>query len=352
MLYICHMENNVYNFKIDTDWKLINLISLIDRFDASWSSIERKEGQSLKQLKSIATVRSVGASTRIEGSRMSDEEVDQLLKKIDITKLEDRDEQEVVGYFETLDGISESYVDIEITENNIKNLHNILMKHSKKDQWHKGNYKQHSNAVEANLPDGTKQIVFQTTEAGFPTEDAMRNLIDWYVNDKTTHPLVKCALFTYEFLSIHPFQDGNGRLSRLISSLLLLKNGYNWIQYVSFEHEVENRKPEYYRVLRSCQSQRPNENVSDWGNFFFDALKNIQEQLMQKIETSGIEMQLSPREKAIITFIGNRPGCKSGDIASKLGIPSPTVKRILTELVEKNLIEKHGIGPGTNYSIK
>lgn len=156
------------------------------------------------------------------------------------------------------------------------------MKHSKKDQWHKGNYKQHSNAVEANLPDGTKQIVFQTTEAGFPTEDAMRNLIDWYVNDKTTHPLVKCALFTYEFLSIHPFQDGNGRLSRLISSLLLLKNGYNWIQYVSFEHEVENRKPEYYRVLRSCQSQRPNENVSDWGNFFFDALKNIQEQLMQK----------------------------------------------------------------------
>jgi hypothetical protein len=95
------MENNVYNFKIDIDWKLINLISLIDRFDASWSSIERKEGQSLKQLKSIATVRSVGASTRIEGSRMSDEEVDQLLKKIDITKLDDRDEQEVVGYFET-----------------------------------------------------------------------------------------------------------------------------------------------------------------------------------------------------------------------------------------------------------
>lgn len=346
------MENNVYNFKIDIDWKLINVISLIDRFDASWSAIERKEGQSLKELKSIATVRSVGASTRIEGSRMSDEEVDQLLKTIDISKLEDRDQQEVVGYFETLDIISESYVDIEITENNIKNLHNILMKHSEKDQWHKGNYKQLSNSVEAKLPDGTKQIVFQTTEAGFPTEDAMRNLIDWYANDKITHPLVKCALFTYEFLSIHPFQDGNGRLSRLISSLLLLKNGYNWIQYVSFEHEIENRKPEYYRILRSCQSQRLNENVSDWGNFFFDALKNIQEQLMQKLETSGIEMQLSPREKAIITFIESRPGSKSGDIASKLGIPSPTVKRVLTELVEKNLIEKHGIGPGTNYSIK
>ncbi len=346
------MENNVYNFKIDLDWKLINIISQIDRFDASWTTIEKKEGQSLKQLKSIATVRSVGASTRIEGSKMSDEEVTVLLQELDITKLEDRDSQEVVGYFNAFYIISESYPDIDISENSLKNLHNILMKHNKKDDWHKGKYKQHSNAVEANFPDGTKQIVFQTTEAGFATENAMENLINWYNNDSTTHPLVKCSLFTYEFLSIHPFQDGNGRLSRLISSLLLLKNGYNWIQYVSFEHEIENRKPEYYRVLMSCQSQRPNENVSDWGNFFFDALKNIQEQLMLKLDQSGVELQLSPREKSILTFIGNNVGCKSGEIAKKLGIPSPTIKRILPELIEKNLIEKHGIGPSTNYSIK
>jgi Fic family protein len=346
------MENNVFNFKIDIDWKLINIISQIDRFDASWTTIEKKEGQSLKQLKSIATVRSVGASTRIEGSKMSDEEVTVLLEKIDIAKLEDRDSQEVVGYFKAFDIISESYKDIEISENSIKNLHNILMKHNKKDDWHKGKYKQHSNAVEANFPDRTKQIVFKTTEAGFATENAMENLINWYNNDSTTHPLVKCSLFNYEFLSIHPFQDGNGRLSRLISSLLLLKNGYNWIQYVSFEHEIENRKPEYYRVLMSCQSQRPNENVSEWGNFFFDALKNIQEQLMQKLEQSGVEIKLSPREKSILTFIGNNAGCKSGEICKKLGIPSPTIKRILPNLIEKNLIEKHGNGASTNYSIK
>jgi Fic family protein len=346
------MENNVYNFKINLDWKLIGVLSQIDRFDASWTTIEKKEVQSLKQLKSIATVRSIGASTRIEGSKMSDEEVSVLLQELDITKLEDRDSQEVVGYFNAFDIISESFADIAISESSIKNLHNILMKHSKKDDWHKGKYKQHSNAVEANFPDGTKQIVFQTTKAGFPTEDAIRALIDWYKNDAITHPLVKCALFTYEFLSIHPFQDGNGRLSRLISSLLLLKNGYNWIQYVSFEHEIENRKPEYYRVLRSCQSQRPNENVSDWVNFFFDAIKNIQEQLLLKLNHTGIEIQLSPREKSILTYIENNVGCKSGEIAKKLGIPSPTIKRILPELIEKNLIQKHGIGPSTNYSIK
>ena len=344
------MENNVYNFKIDIDWKLIGIISQIDRFDASWTSIEKKEGQSLKQLKSIATVLSVGASTRIEGSKLTDEEVNILLKELDITRLEDRDSQEVVGYFETLDTISESFADIEITENNVKNLHNILMRFSKKDEWHKGNYKKHSNAVEANYPDGTKQIIFQTTDAGFATEDAMRELIDWYNFDKETHPLVKCALFTYEFLSVHPFQDGNGRLSRLISSLLLLKSGYNWIQYISLEHEIENRKPEYYRVLRNCQAQRPNENVTEWTSFFFDALKNIQEKLLQKLEVKGIQTQLSPRDKSIIIFIENNPGSKSSEIAKKLNIPNPTVKRLLTELVIKKLIEKHGVGPGTNYS--
>ena len=346
------MENNVYNFKIDIDWKLINIISQIDRFDASWTTIEKKEGQSLKQLKSIATVRSVGASTRIEGSKMSDEEVTILLEKIEIAKLEDRDSQEVVGYFTAFDIISKSYTNIDISENSLKNLHNILMKYNKKDDWHKGKYKQHSNAVEANFPDGTKQIVFKTTEPGFTTENAMENLINWYNNDSTTHPLVKCSLFTYEFLSIHPFQDGNGRLSRLISSLLLLKNGYKWIQYVSFEHEIENRKSEYYRILMSCQSQRPNENVSEWGNFFFNSLKNIQEQLILKLKQSGVEIKLSPREKSILTFIGNNAGCKSGEIANKLGIPSPTIKRILPILIEKNLIEKHGNGASTNYSIK
>ncbi len=346
------MVNKVHNFILNLDWNLLRIVSKIDRFDASWTTIEKKEQQSLKQLKNIATVRSVGASTRIEGSKMSDEEVKVLLDKIDITKIEDRDAQEVVGYFEVLDLISENHEEIEISESNLKNLHNILLKHSEKDQWHKGNYKQHSNAVEATLPDGTKQIIFQTTNAGYETEDAMRALISWYNNDNETHPLVKSAIFSYEFVSIHPFQDGNGRLSRLLATLLLLKNGYNWIQYVSLEHEIESNKSEYYLVLRKCQAERPNENVSQWINFFFDALQNIQEQLMKKLEVKGIQTKLSPKEKSILIFIENNAGTKSGNIAEKLNIPNPTVKRILTKMVNQNLIEKFGIGAGTNYATK
>ena len=346
------MTNEVYNFKLNIDWKLIALISEIDRFDANWTAIERKEGQSLKELKSIATVRSVGASNRIEGNKMSDEEVDALLKKIDITKLTDRDSQEVVGYFEVLDLISESYENISLSESHIKSLHDSLMKYSTKDQWHKGDFKQHSNAVEASFPDGTRQIIFQTTEAGFATEDAIRALLDWYDSETEVHPLVKVASFVYDFLSVHPFQDGNGRISRLISTLLLLKNGYKWIQYVSFEHEIENRKNEYYQVLRNCQAQRPNEDVTNWIQFFLSCLSNIQLQLMMKLHKSGLETQLSPREKSIYTIIQNRPNIQSGEIAEKLAIPAPTVKRILSELNHKGLLEKHGRGRSVNYTIK
>jgi Fic family protein len=346
------MENKVYNFKLNINWKLINLISEIDRFDANWTAIERKEGQrNLKDLKSIATVRSVGASNRIEGNRMSNEEVDVLLKKIDITKLNDRDSQEVVGYFEVLDLISESYENIHLTENHIKSLHNSLMKYSAKDQWHKGNYKVHSNAVEASFPDGSRQIIFQTTEAGFATEDAIRQLLNWYNTEKEVHPLVKVASFVYDFLSVHPFQDGNGRLSRLISTFLLLKNGYKWIQYVSFEHEIENRKNEYYQALRSCQAQRPNEDVTVWIQFFLSCLSNIQSQLLVKLNRSGLETQLSPKEKSIYTIIQNRPNIQSSEISDKLAIPAPTVKRILSELLNKGLIEKEGSGRNVSYTI-
>jgi Fic family protein len=300
----------------------------------------------------MATVRSVGASNRIEGNKMSDEEVNVLLQKMDVTKLTDRDSQEVAGYFEVLDLIAETYPNIHLTENHIKSLHNSLMKYSAKDQWHKGNYKLHSNAVEASFPDGSRQIIFQTNEAGFATEDAMTQLVSWYNSEKEVHPLIKLASFVYDFLSVHPFQDGNGRLSRLISTLLLLKNGYKWIEYVSFEHEIENRKNEYYQALRSCQAQRPNEDITLWIQFFLSCLSNIQSQLMLKLDRSGLETQLSPKEKSILTIIQNRPHIQSGEIAAKLAIPAPTVKRILAHLLHKGLIEKQGSGRNVSYTVR
>lgn len=346
------MAQQIYSFKLAPDWKLINQLSLIDRFGGSWTTIELRERQTLKQLKSIATVRSIGASTRIEGSKMTDDEVEALIKNLTIAKLEERDQQEVAGYFEVLDLISESFRDIEITESSLKHLHNLLMKYSGKDAWHKGNYKQTRNEVEATKPDGSKYTIFKTTEPGMETEDAMRKIVEWYKTDNEAHLLVRAATFIYEFLSIHPFQDGNGRLSRLLATLLLLRQGYSWIEYVSFEHEIENRKSEYYRVLMTCQRQRPGEDIHEWLLFFLDCLANIQGQLMKKLEIKNAANRMSPRERKIYQFIENHPGVKSSDIAERLDIPLPTMKRILSDMVSSKLLQKHGTGAGTNYSIE
>ncbi len=345
------MGNKIHTFYLALNWELINKLTEIDKFGGSWGAIEKREKQSLKELKSIATVRSVGASTRIEGSKITDDEVAVLIRDIDVSKLEERDQQEVAGYYEVLDTITEHFRDMDITENTIKHLHTILMKYSDKDVWHKGNYKQHSNVVEANKPDGTKYVVFQTAAPGFETEDAMRNLVAWYHADTATHPVIRAALFVYDFLSIHPFQDGNGRLSRLLATLLLLKQGYSWIQYVSFEHEIENRKGEYYRVLMQCQQQRPGEDVDVWMMFFLACMNNIQRHLMTKLEVQGNAATMSVREKRVYTFIENNPGSQSGEMAQRLDIPLPTVKRMLTDMLRRKLIAKNGIGKATNYTI-
>lgn len=335
-----------------SDWmRLTQELSQLDRFDAQWQAIERREKQTLKELKSIATVRSIGASTRIEGAILTDGEVATLIDNLDINKLTERDQQEVVGYYEVLNLIGESYRDIPVIENSIKHLHNTLLKFSEKDGYHKGDYKTSQNRVEKTMPDGTKIPVFETAQPGWPTQDAMARMVDWYNNDNNTHPLIRVAVFVYEFLSIHPFQDGNGRLSRLLATLLLMKSGYVWIEYVSFEHEIEHRKKEYYQHLMEAQRNRPGEDVTGWVYFFLDCLRNIQAQLLQKLEEKKSREQVGMREQQVYSIIEHYPGISSGEVAKKLQIPLPSVKRIIADLVAARNLVVHGAGRGTSYSV-
>ncbi|MFT3827453.1 MAG: Fic family protein [Chitinophagaceae bacterium] len=331
--------------------ELAQELSQLDRFDAQWQAIERREQKTLKELKTIATVRSIGASTRIEGSHLSDPEVEILIQNLDISKLTERDQQEVAGYYDTLNLISESYRDIGIVESSIKHLHNTLMKHSSKDRYHKGDYKINSNRVERTEADGSKTSIFETTAPGWATQNAMAQLIDWYNTDSSTHPLIRAAIFIYDFLSIHPFQDGNGRLSRLLATLLLMKSGYIWIEYVSFEHEIEHRKKEYYKALMDAQRNRPGEDVTQWVYFFLDCLRNIQQQLLQKLKEKEQRETVGVREQQIYSLVENNPGISSGEIANRLKIPSSSVKRLLSNLVAMRNLIVHGAGRGTSYSI-
>lgn len=341
------MNQKVYNFNLSLDWNLLERLRQIEKFELTWLDFKKRESSSLEQLKTLATIQSIGSSTRIEGSKLTNNQVKTLLANIDITQIEDRDSQEVVGYYNTLDIITENPKDIRINESTIKNLHNVLLKLSTKDEWHRGQYKQHSNAVQAQFPDGSTQIIFRTTEPGFATEDSMKSAIRWLNTKDEINPIIKTASFIYEFLSIHPFQDGNGRLSRILTTLLMLKNGYNWIEYISFEHEIEMRKKDYYRALRNCQARRPNEDITEWIDFFLSSLINLTRKLSKKLEIS--QSDLSPKQKSIFIFISNNPESKTGEIVESVGIPRATVKRILNALIESGLIEKNGKGAGTNY---
>lgn len=344
------MKGKIYNFTIALNWKYLEILRQIEKFEVHWSKYQQREKSSLNQLKTLATIQSIGSSTRIEGSKLSDRQVQTLLAKIDITQIEDRDSQEVVGYFNTLDVITESPKELILTESTIKNLHNVLLKISDKDNWHRGQYKQHSNAVQATFPDGSTQIIFKTTEPGHATEENMKNLVNWIRKKDDINPIIKTATFVYEFLSIHPFQDGNGRLSRLLTTLLLLQYEYHWVEYISFEHEIEKRKKKYYQALRNCQAKRPNEDITEWIEFFLDALKNLTKKLNKKLEVS--ESDLSPKQKNVYIYISNNPESKISRISEGTQVPRATLKRIINVLLKKDMIEKNGIGAGTNYRMK
>jgi Fic family protein len=184
------------------------------------------------------------------------------------------------------------------------------------------------------------------------TEDQMDEVIEWYRQPKDVHPIISTAVFIYEFLTIHPFQDGNGRMSRLLTTLSLLQQGYDWVQYVSFEHEIESSKKKYYQVLRHCQAQRPGEDITEWIIYFLHSLLQIKRKIEDKIERTNIRTKMSPREKSIYEYIAANAGCRSSQIAESLDIPNPTIKRMLSSMTQRSIIEKHDRGPATNYTVK
>jgi len=351
------MEDKI-NFGFTTTQKVINIIGYIDSFKGKWNSIEKKENYYLKELKRIATIESIGSSTRIEGAKLSDEEIEKLLNNVKITKFETRDEQEVVGYYKTLDIIFENYQDINLTENYIAQLYGILLKESQKDQRHRGKYKQLTNKVVATYPNGTQKTIFNTTEPHLVSSE-MNVLIEWVKlqsEKELLHPLIIIGTLVYEFLSIHPFQDGNGRLSRLITTFLLLKYDYLFIQYISFEHIIERRKKDYYKALIDGQKHRysKKEKIDKWILFFLSCIEELILKLEKKYDSYEKKGKyLNNRQKLIFELIKDHASLKVSDITRKLEKYSiNTIKKDLQYLTSEKVIEKFGKGRGTIYTIK
>ncbi len=349
---------NKLNFDFKTNQKILKLIAQIDQYKGKWKAIEKQENIYLKELRKIATIESIGSSTRIEGGTLTDNEIKELLNNVKITELKTRDEQEVIGYYDTLEIIYENYDYIRLSENYIKQLHQNLLRHSNKDTRHRGQYKSLSNKVVANYPDGVQKVIFNTTEVHL-VEYEMNSLIAWtnaQFEKEEIHPLIIIANFIYEFLSIHPFQDGNGRLSRLLTTLLLLQNDYLFIQYVSFENLIEKSKKEYYQALMEGQKNRneENENISKWTLYFLDKLNELTEKLDAKYDVFKSKGgYLNERQKEIRKYVENNQPVKISDIAKQFqDININTIKKDIQYMKREKVITSIGKGKGTVYIVE
>lgn len=347
--------NQKLDFSGDIFQQLMKQLSFIDSFKGNWQAIELKHSKHLKELRKIATIESIGSSTRIEGATLTDAEVEKLLKSVKITKLTTREQQEVVGYYEALQVILDHYQDLELSARYIHQLHGILLKHSAKDQSHKGQYKTLSNQVVANYPDGSQRTIFRTTEPSLTAKE-MEDLLIWTkerIEKADMHPVMITAAFVYEFLSIHPYQDGNGRLSRLLTTLLLMQQGYEFIQYVSFEHIIEERKEDYYRALMEGQKNRykKTEKIDRWVLFFLNCLVTLIKRLEAKYEVySKLTKELNERQQSVLELIKKQKVVRMSEIEEAFKAYSRnTLKKDLAYLVNEGLVLKMGERKGTRY---
>jgi Fic family protein len=347
---------NVEILKITPE--ILSLIAEIDEFKGAWRALGQLAPEQLSSLKHVATIESIGSSTRIEGSRLTDQQVEALLGNVQIMKFSTRDEQEVAGYAAVMNLIFQNYEDIPLTQSYIQQLHSELLQYSEKDRWHRGSYKKSPNHVEAFGPDGKSLGVVFETASPFETSIRMSDLIEWAAAayaERTLHPLLITAMFVVEFLAIHPFQDGNGRLSRALTTYLLLKEGYAYAPYSSLEAVIEQSKDAYYLSLRQTQGtlKTDNPNWQPWLTFFLKALREHKRRLEKKVEHEKLLLtQLPELSQQILELLKSRSRSTIGEIVTLTGANRNTVKKHLETLTENNFIEKMGATKGAWYVLK
>ncbi|MBF0571149.1 MAG: Fic family protein [Candidatus Omnitrophica bacterium] len=348
------MKSQFYQRLKDLPPEIWSKTALIDELKGRWISGATLNPQVLGRLKRSVLITSTGASTRIEGSSLSDEDIERLMRGLSVQKFADRDKQEVRGYYELLSNIFESWDGISISESTIKHFHKELLKYVDKDKLHRGEYKKSENKVHMIDTAGKSVgLLFDTTPA-YLTPKEMLELVEVTrkaFDEKRYHPLIIIGNFLVEFLLIHPFQDGNGRLSRVLTNLLLLKNGYEYVLYLSHEKLIEDSKADYYIALRKSQktmrSCKP--DISPWLDFFLSVIHKQAEMAIQLLSKESVDKLLSPKQLVIWKYLQGVDETTPGEICAKTKVARPTVKQVLNKLLVLKKIERIGLGATTRY---
>jgi Fic family protein len=337
--------------------EILKLIADIDEFKGRWKVIETLAPEKLTSLRRIATIESVGSSTRIEGAKLSDVEVEKLLSGLKTKSFSSRDEEEVAGYADAMDMIFEGYEAITTTENHIKQLHGVLLKYSTKDQDHRGEYKTVTNHVEAFGPNGKSLGVVFETATPFETPGWMKETVDWFnqsVQQESHHPLILIGIFIVVLLTIHPFKDGNGRLSRVLTTLLLLRAGYSYVPYCSMEGVIEQNKDSYYLALRRTQQtiRKEEQNWEAWLVFFLKMMAKQKDNLAAKVkEGQALRASLPALSRQILELVKTRGEITVKEIEDATGANRNTIKVHVKKLAEQYYLAQVGKGRGARYMI-
>lgn len=335
------------------------ILSEIDAIKNAFKLTDRLLPQTINRLTQSVIVTSTGASNRIEGNRLTDDEVEALYRNLHIRKFKTRDEQEVAGYLETLELVLDNYADMRLREALILQLHRDMLKYSDKDERQRGAYKFGSNRVEARDQKGNVVgVIFNPTPPHL-TPKEMQELVEWQQEadgENFKHPLVRIGNFIFEYLAIHPFQDGNGRTSRLLTNLLLLQQGYMFTALVSHEKLIEDRKADYYLALNKAQSswKSRKEDIFPWLIYFLEIVKSQATDALALIQEDRIENLLSEKQLALWQWAQARsePEFSRKDAIEALQFPARTVEASIKKLVELKRLEKVGQGRATRYRQK
>lgn len=349
------MAENRFVKRIKPTFEILGKIAKIDKFNGLWHGGLRLSPQILGRIKKSVIITSTGASTRIEGAKMNDEEIARLLRGLKFKKPKGRDAEEVAGYADLLGRIFDSYKTFKLTEGQVLQFHKILLNFSSKDQIHKGAYKSKDNIVVAINEEGKQVVLFRPTPP-YLVKKEMDDVIFWTnqeLEKKELHPLLAIANFIFEFLAIHPFQDGNGRLSRALTNLLLLKAGYAYVPYVSLDEIIEERRAEYYIALRATQKNHKTdkEDITPWLNFILDALIEQTGRAEKLMESEQPEKLLSEKQLEIYHLFDKNDTLGVSEIDKQLKgkMPRVTIKQVLSRLVVLKLIERIGLGRSARY---
>jgi Fic family protein len=337
--------------------EILSLISTINEFKGAWRAYGTISPERLDALKHVATIESIGSSTRIEGSKLSDREVEKLMAGLSSTSFESRDEQEVAGYAKVMALVFTSWEYIPFNENHIQQLHRDLLTYVDKDEGHRGKYKTHENKVVARDTNGEIiGIVFETASP-FDTPRLMADLVAWFrmeQESRTLHPLLAIAVFIVTFLAIHPFEDGNGRLSRVLTTLLLLQAGYAYVPYSSLESVIEQNKGGYYIALRQTQItiHTEQQDWEPWLLFFLRSLHAQVKRLEKKVENEKIVLAALPDlSLRILELIRERGRLTLKSAVELTGANRNTAKLHFQKLLDAGHLKRYGAGRGVWYGL-